>query len=111
VVTDASPVKAGVGALPMSPPAVPETVVAPVLVIPDPARTAKLELLPKATAGSALESVEFRVKSVIAATIAIAGTPNLITAGNFLDVLFAISGPPGLQRPKIDLASSLRLFG
>jgi hypothetical protein len=46
----------------MSPPAVPETVVAPVLVIPDPARTAKLELLPRRTVGSALESVEFRVK-------------------------------------------------
>ena len=48
VYTWSSPVKATVGALPKST-AVPVAVVTPVLVIPDPARTAKLSAAPKST--------------------------------------------------------------
>jgi hypothetical protein len=78
VVMVSVPVKAGVGALPMSPPAVPETVVAPVLVIPAPARTAKVELVPSGTGVSADEDEMF-AKTPIASTVTIAkaGTPYL----------------------------------
>ena len=51
VVTKVSPVKAGVGSEPKSPPAVPLTVVGPVLVMPEPASTAKFEVEPRFTVG------------------------------------------------------------
>ena len=58
VVTVVSPVKVPVGELPMFAPSVPDRVVAPVLVIPDPARTAKLLAEPIPTAG--IEAVAVR---------------------------------------------------
>jgi hypothetical protein len=82
VVMVSVPVKAGVGALPMSPPAVPETVVAPVLVIPAPASTAKVELVPSGTGVTALELVVFmKTLAVAIAITAITGTPNLTVFG------------------------------
>lgn len=57
VTIESAPVKAGVGELPMSEPAVPVNVVEPVFVIPDPARTAKLDVEPRFTAGSAADAL------------------------------------------------------
>ena len=51
VVTEALPVKVPVGDDPMSDPQVPERVVGPVLVIPEPAKTAKVCALPRFTVG------------------------------------------------------------
>ena len=49
VVTGPVSTKVVVGELPISPPAVPLTEVAPVLVMPEPARTAKFEVRPRST--------------------------------------------------------------
>jgi hypothetical protein len=86
VVIVSVPVKEGVGERPMSPPAVPETTVVPVLVIPAPARTANVELVPSGT-GVIADEVEMLVKTPMAATatIAIAGTPYLM----FFEIGFA----------------------
>jgi len=52
-VSDPNPVSLGVGNVPISP----DTVVAPVLVIPDPASTAKLPAVPRLTGPCAANAV------------------------------------------------------
>jgi hypothetical protein len=68
VVTVVSPVKVPVGELPMFAPLVPESVVGPVLVIPEPASTAKLFAVPSWTAGIA--AVAITVMKIDVAAIA-----------------------------------------
>ena len=77
VVTVVSPVKVPVGELPIFAPSVPERVVAPVLVIPDPARTAKLFAEPIPTAGIAALAVSVITKK----TAATAATAAMILVG------------------------------
>ena len=72
-----SPVKVPVGELPMFVPPVPDRVVAPVLVIPDPARTAKLFAEPMPTAGIAALVVSVITRK----TAAIAATAEMILVG------------------------------
>jgi len=71
VVTVVLPVKVPVGDEPMSAPAEPETVVAPVFVMPLPASTAQLEVDPKPTAtGPADAAVEIVRDSAVIEAIA-----------------------------------------
>jgi hypothetical protein len=79
----------------MSPPAVPETVVAPVFVMAEPASTAKFEELPSGTGEAAFDE-EFPVKkiTVTATTIAIAGKPNLTKLELIFFVSAAMKAPP-----------------
>jgi hypothetical protein len=69
MVTEAEPVKAVPGERPTSPPAVPLIVVGPVFVIVEPARTAKLLVVPRPTGGWAAWP-----KDGIRRTIATSGT-------------------------------------
>jgi hypothetical protein len=64
VVTSASPVKVLVGELPKSAPAVPEAVVAPVFVIPDPARTTNELASPRSTLVCAAEEPTERLVEI-----------------------------------------------
>jgi hypothetical protein len=93
VVTVVSPVKVPVGELPMFAPSVPERVVVPVLVIPDPARTAKLFAEPMPTAGIAA----LAVRVITRKTAAIAATAEMILIGvrfSLLKVEIVIMGSP-----------------
>lgn len=58
VVTETEPENEPLGELPMSAPAVPESVVGPVFVIPEPAKTAKSFVVPRFTVGCAADAAE-----------------------------------------------------
>lgn len=88
VTTDSIPVRAGVGELAISEPAVPLSVVGPVFVTPAPASTAKLDAVPRETVGKAVEALAV-ITMVMLASAAITGDP-IVKKRFFLAVEIAI---------------------
>jgi hypothetical protein len=99
VVTVVSPVKVPVGELPMLAPLVPDRVVGPVLVMPEPARTAKLFEVPSCTAGMA--AVAKTVMKIVVAVIA-AMLPAITVLVSFEEFLSAENN----LCPLLDFATS-----
>jgi hypothetical protein len=79
----------------MSPPAVPLTVVGPVLVIPDPASTAKFEVEPRFTVGCAAFEIAGMMSATSATTaVAMTGTMTLVCLKLIFESLLANLAPP-----------------